>query len=315
MAQNKIQFQEGLSLPDFYNKYGTNEQCEQALEKIRWPNGFRCESCDHDSFCYIKSRKVYQCTRCKHQTSVTRGTIFHSTNLPLSKWFLAIYLISQNKNGISALSLKRHIGVSYPTAWKMKHKLMQVMVETDARYKLSDIVTVDDAYLGGKQPNDKPGRGSSNKQPFVAAVQLNDEGHPRFVKMTPVNAFSSHEIQKWAFAHLQSGCLVASDGLPCFNAFAKVNKHQHVRIIMRKDPKTGEIPYFHWLSIILGNVKSALTGTYRASRKEYARRYLAEYQYRFNRRFDLVKLFKSFLYKAHYTPPLPGKLLKRAAND
>ncbi len=192
---------------------------------------------------------------------------------------------------------------------------MQVMVETDAQYKLSEIVTVDDAYLGGRLSGDKPGRGSSNKQPFVAAVQVNSEGHPRYVKMTPVKAFTSHEIQKWAFANLQSGCLVASDGLPCFNAFSKVNHHKDVRIKMRKDPRTGEIPYFYWLSIILGNVKSALTGTYRASRKVYAQRYLAEYQYRINRRFDLIKLFKSVLCEAHFTPPLPGKLLKRAADN
>ncbi len=108
---------------------------------------------------------------------------------------------------------------------------------------------------------------------------------------------------------------MASDIFPCINAFSKVYNHKHVRIKTGKDPRTGEIPFFYWLSIISGNVKSALTGTYRASRKIYAQRYLAEYQYRFNCRFDLVKLFKSFLYNAHFTPPLPGKLLKRAADN
>lgn len=315
MAQNEIQFQKGLSLHDFFKNYGTDEQCEKVLAQIRWPKGFKCECCGHDSYCYIQSRKVYQCTRCKYQTSVTRGTVFHSTNLPLSKWFMAIYLISQNKNGISALSLKRQIGVSYPTAWSIKHKLMQVMVETDAQYKLSEIVTIDDAYLGGRLSADKRGRGSSNKQPFIAALQLNLKGNPLYIKMTPIKAFSSYEIQRWAFANLQSVCLVATDGLPCFNAFSKVNSLIHARVVMKKDPETGEIPYFQWLSTIMGNIKSALTGTYRASRRGYAKRYLAEYQYRFNRRFDLVKLFKNFLYKVHYTPPLSGKLLKRAANN
>lgn len=192
---------------------------------------------------------------------------------------------------------------------------MQVMVETDTLYKLSEIVTIDHAYLGGRQSFGKRGRGSSNKQPFVAALQLSLKGHPCFLKLTPVKAFSSYEIQKWVFANLNECCLIATDGLPCFNVFSKINNHQHARYVMKKDPGTGEISNFQWLSTIMGNVKSALTGTYRASRRGYAQRYLAEYQYRFNRRFDLVKLFKAFIYKAHYTPPLSGDLLERAANN
>ncbi len=102
MAQNQIQFQKGISLLDFIKDYGTDIQCESALAKIRWPNGFQCENCDHKSCCYIESRKVFQCTRCKHRTSVKRNTVFHSSKLPLTKWFLAMFLISQSKNGISA---------------------------------------------------------------------------------------------------------------------------------------------------------------------------------------------------------------------
>ncbi len=132
MPKNKVQFQKGLSIPEFIDQYGTEEQCQQALFQARWPNGYQCASCGHDNFCYIESRKVYQCTRCKHQTSVTRNTVFHSTNLPLTKWFLAMFLIVTSKNGISALELSRQIGVSHNTAWSIKHKLMQAMVEQDA---------------------------------------------------------------------------------------------------------------------------------------------------------------------------------------
>ncbi len=151
MARNKIQFQEGISLPEFIKYYGTDEQCEPAVFKIRWPHGFKCERCDHDSFCYIKSKRTFQCTRCKFQTSVKRNTLFHSSNVPLSKWFLVIFLISQSKNGLSVLSLKRHLGVSYNAAWRTKHKLMQAMAEQDAKRKLAGLITIDDSYFGGKK--------------------------------------------------------------------------------------------------------------------------------------------------------------------
>jgi len=147
MAQNRVRFQDGISLLEFMENYVTEEQCERAPFNIRWPNGFICESGDHGSFCYIKSGKGYQCTKCNRQTSLKRNTLFHSSNVPLTKWFPAIYLISQNKNGLSALSLKRHIDVSYPTALQMKPKLMPAMAEQDRKRRLSGPITLDDAYF------------------------------------------------------------------------------------------------------------------------------------------------------------------------
>jgi len=314
MEKSKVQFQVGMSIPDFLKYYGTEEQCQKVLFRARWPQGFECENCGHHSFCYIKSRKTYQCTRCKYQRSVTSNTIFHSSKIPLTKWFLAIFLISQSKNGISALSLKRHLGVTYKTAWYLKHKLMQAMVEQDEKYKLAGLVTIDDAYLGGQQKAGKRGRGSENKQPFIAAVSLNLKGWPKYVKFSPVKSFTSANIKKWVESNLYPRSYVATDGFSSFNIIAEINAHKHVRIPMKKDKETGKAPYFHWLNTILGNVKSAITGTYRSSRKGYTQRYLAEFQYRINRRFKLHSLFISLIYAAAYTPPLSGEVLKRAAD-
>ncbi|MBU2513935.1 IS1595 family transposase [bacterium] len=314
MAQNKVQFQDGISLPEFMVKYGTDEQCEKALFNTKWPYGFKCECCEHDSFCYIKSRQTFQCTRCKYQTSVKINTIFHSSKVPLSKWFLAIYLISQNKNGIAALSLKRQIGVSYKTAWSMKHKLMQAMSEKDAKRKLFGLVTIDDAYLGGQQHGGKRGRGSEVKQPFVAAISLTSKERPLYAKFTPVESFTSVNIGSWAEQHLYPSSVVATDGFASFNIISKINEHNHVKVPMQPDRKTGEIPFFHWLNTILGNVKNAIAGTYRSSRKGYGERYLSEFQYRFNRRFYLRSLFISLIYTASYSPPLPWRLLQRAVD-
>jgi len=101
MAKNKIQFQKGVSLPYFNKSYGTNEQCESILFRYRWPDGFSCPRCKHKNYSKLKSRDLYQCCQCRYQASLTSGTIFSSTKLPLTLWFLAIYLITRSKDGIS----------------------------------------------------------------------------------------------------------------------------------------------------------------------------------------------------------------------
>jgi hypothetical protein len=131
MTMNKIQFQPGLSMQEFLKNYGTEAQCEQALEVVRWPAGFQCSRCADKAHSVLRdgSRKVFQCGACRYQASLIAGTVFQGTKLPLTLWFLAIYQINQAKTGLSALALKRHLGGSYPTAWLMQHKLMQVMAD------------------------------------------------------------------------------------------------------------------------------------------------------------------------------------------
>ena len=101
MAMNLVQFQPGISLHEFISKYGTEAQCYKALYNWRWPSGFKCPECGHDRYCTLKTRKLMQCNRCRSQTSVTAKTIFDSTKLPLNKWFLGIYLVSQSNVSIS----------------------------------------------------------------------------------------------------------------------------------------------------------------------------------------------------------------------
>ena len=152
MAMNQIQFQPGMSLFELFEHCGTEAQCEAALERARWPDGFRCRRCDATEHCVLrtKGRKTFQCNACHHQTSLIAGTVFEGTKLALTLWFLAIYLISQAKTGLSALALKRDLRISYPTAWLIHHKLMQAMVEREADYRLCGTIQVDDAYLGGE---------------------------------------------------------------------------------------------------------------------------------------------------------------------
>jgi len=197
-------------LLDLFKNYGTEDQCIEALFKEYWPDGFRCPWCGSGAHSVLKTRKLYQYSDCHHQTSLISGTIFEQTKLPLTIWFLAIHLITSAKAGLSALSLKRQIGMPYNTAWSMKQKIMQVMKERDDSKPLSGIIQLDDVYWGGERRGGKRGRGSANKVPFVAAVSLNEEGHPIAMNMNVVKGFRLTEISRWAKQHLQPRSLPGS---------------------------------------------------------------------------------------------------------
>lgn len=300
MAQNRIQFQKSLSLPQFLEQYGSEAQCAAALEKMRWPGGYICPYCESKSHCIVRHGKVktFQCNCCHAQTTLTGGTIFHSTKMPLTTWFQAIYFLSQTKNNVSALELTRLLGVCYRTAWRMKHKIMQVMYERERTTILSGRVEIDDAYLGGERSGGTVGRGSENKVPFVAAVETNDQGHPKRAVFAPVVAFNSAEIAEWACRTLSASSTVISDGFACFRAVvASGCKHEPETI--GKNRKSVNLPQFRWVNTLLGNLKTAMNGTYHGfDCAKYASRYLAEMQYRFNRRFDLRTMFSRLLFAA-----------------
>ena len=313
MAYNPIQFQQGISLPEFLESFGTESGCCEAVQLARWPNGFVCPRCAGSAHCVLFSlgRPLFQCHACHRQTSLTAGTLFGSTKLPLTKWFLAIYFISQSKTGMSALGLKRHIGVSYPTAWLMHHKIMTAMAAREAKHRLSGTVQIDDAYLGGERAGGKPGRGSENKVPFVAAVSLNDEGKPRFAKLTPVPGFTSRAIASWARASLAVGTSVHSDGLACFAAVVDAGCTHTAEVVGDRKPK--DLPQFKWVNTVLGNLKTMVSGAYKAfGYAKYAHRYLGAFAYRFNRRFDLADLVVRLIVDVSRGSATPERVIRQA---
>ena len=314
MKKNNIQLQAGLSLSKFIDTYGTELQCEAVLEKSRWPEGFRCQKCDSEHYCCYRRGGVliFQCSACRKKVSLTQGTIFHSTKLSLVKWFQAMFFMTQNKNNISILELKRHMGVGYSAAWRVKHKLMQVMYEREETTKLSGRVEVDDAYLGGELPGGKAGRGSENKIPFIAAIQTNASHNPMYAVFHQVKSFSLAEVSSWAKQPLVPDTVVVSDGLYCFSAVAEADCF-HQREVVGKGRKSTDMECFAWINTILGNLKTAINGTYHAFNFEkYAHRYLGEYQYRFNRRFDLKSILVRLLRAAVLTRPRPEPMIRLA---
>ena len=288
MARRAIQFQKGLSLSEFQRLYGTEDLCEAALEKTRWPDGFRCPRCggNEHGLVYGRRLKRYQCRICRHQATLTSGTIMQATKLPLTTWFQAFYLIGQAKIGISSLELSCHLDVNYDTAWLLHNKVLKAMSDRDDAYVLRGKIQMDDAYLGGERPGGKAGRGSENKVPIIAAVSLNESGHPIHAKITPVIGFSSEAVGSWAMAHLDPDCTVLTDGLACFRSVITAGCSHEAVVTGGKHP--NDLPQFRWVNTLLGNLKTSLSGTFHAFNfDKYAKRYLGGYCFGFNRRFSL----------------------------
>ncbi|QEO99520.1 transposase [Xanthomonas oryzae pv. oryzicola] len=167
MSINAVQCQAGLSMPEFFASDGTEANCYRALYTWRWPQGVRCPCCAGRARSRFKRGGViyYQCSACRHQTSLIAGTMFQGTKLPLRTWMLALHLLTSTKTNMAALELMRHLGINYKTAWPMKHKIMQVMAEREATRPLSGFVQIDAAYLGGERNGARPGadRRTSNR--------------------------------------------------------------------------------------------------------------------------------------------------------
>ena len=243
MARNPIQFQQGLSLTEFLDRYGTESQCRDALFAMRWPNGFICPECSNTTYCTL-SRGVYQCHHCHAQISLIAGTIFHATKLPLRTWFLAIYLLTQRKQDLPALQLSRELGVAYNTAWKLKHKILQVMRERNEQAQLSGRIEIDDAYIGGERTG-TPGRGAAGKTPFVAAVQTSDDGRPLRAQLRCVTGFTQAAIKDYARAAIGPDSTIVSDGLNCFRGFDQLS-YCHETIVTGGGRASVAKPAFSW---------------------------------------------------------------------
>lgn len=311
MPMNRVQFQPSLSMFEYMERYGTEEKCEAAVAAMRWPEGFVCPKCQANrAWSFRRGRQAYrECCACGYQCSLIAGTIFEASKLPLSRWFMAMQLLSQAKNNVAALELMRQLGVSYPTAWLMKHKIMESMRLAEAKRQLHGRVEIDDAYLGGERSGGKAGRGSENKIPFVLAVRTTAKGLPHQV-CTAQLPFRRQAIAEFCQRHLIRPLTVVSDGLDAFRMAAESGVHQ--RIVTGGGKASAEHPEFQAVNILLGNLKTAISGTYHAfDFGKYAQRYLAEFQFRFNRRYRMRKMLPRMLGALLAAPPTREAAIRR----
>jgi len=267
-----------LSLLEFQQRFATESACQEALEKARWPQGFVCPRCGQGKACRLGPRNLLQCSACRHQASVTAGTVFHKTHTPLVKWFWAIWMVAQDKGGVSALRLARQLELRYRTAWTMLHKLRKAMGQRDATYTLTGSIEMDDAFFGGAAAG-KRGRGAANKTKVVVMVESREE-HAGFIGMKTVAKTDRAEIGAAATAKIAPGQEIHTDG---WQAYGVLEKLGHDHRSQRVPPKEAseKLP---WVHIAISNAKCFLLGTYHGVSHKYLQAYLDEFCYRFNRR-------------------------------
>lgn len=271
-----------MSLQEFEKRFATEEQCRAYLKKQRWPNGFVCPKCGANHAIEM-SNGLFQCSKCHHQTSVTAGTVMHRSHLPLAKWFAAIYFVSQDKRGISAVELQARLGVTYKTAWYVLSRIRKAMGQRDGTYRLENEIEFDDAFFGGPTVGKKRGRGTEKAKVFVA-LSLDKKGKPMFLKMKTTKDIRKKSVQTFAEHSFSKNAVIHSDGYRSYvPALAAFDHRPRVYA-----PNSGTL---RWLHIVIGNAKAFILGTYHGLPSKYLDAYLDEFCFRFSRRFFGSKLF------------------------
>jgi transposase-like protein len=319
MARNRIQFQRGLSEAEFAALYGDEDKCWVQVVAWRWPDGFRCPRCGGRAHCVTLAhggrhgtpRKLFQCNACRRQTSQIAGTVFHSTKLLLTIWFRAMYLITQTKQGISSIELGRRLGTTQTTAWKIKTKLAEVMRIANDAERLEGRVEMDDAYLGGERSGGKTGRGSPGKKPIVVAVETDEQGRPRKMKIRRIARLKRKRVKSLAKRIITAGAMVVTDGLACFKGVADAGC-SHLAVVTAGGRKAARHPAFKWANTVLANIKTSIIATYRAVRKKHMVRTLAEFEWRFNHRDNLAAMVPVLACAAARSKPVTYHDLKWA---
>jgi len=234
-------------------------------------------------------RRVHECARCGYQCSVTAGTIFHKTRTPLASWFWALYRMSHDKKGIAALQLSKEIGVSYPTAWLMQHKIRKAMEDRDQGYRLQGLVEVDEGYLGGaEQGSGRRGRGAQNKSVVAVAVEQRAPGKPGrppipgFAALSVVDNTGSASLDGFLQAKVKPGSHILSDGWRGYRQLEQKGFTHTATVLSHQSEPAHKL--FPWVHITLSNLKRFLLGTHHKVEAKHLRHYVAEFTYRLNRR-------------------------------
>jgi len=291
-------------IQEFQTRYGTEAACIEALARLKWPQGFRCERCDSTRAYHHESRpRIYSCAACGHQHSVTAGTVFHKTKTPLPKWFLAAYLMAQDKRGISAMFLARELGLRYETAWTIAHKLRHGLTD-NPEFKLSQFIEIDETFYGGRRQKGNRGRSKApGKSIIVVAVEKRVAPKGRGIKggdfiaggarVAVLPAATADNLGRFIRQHVQPRTTIISDG---YAGYRDLGEFRHFPIVQgRGENAEQNQPVVH---VLFSNIKTWLNGTHHGVSAKHLPRYLREWEYRFNRRGSLPEMTDFLLRRA-----------------
>jgi len=294
------------TISEFEKRFATEEACRRYLAQLRWPQGFCCPRCGSDATWFTK-RGLYRCRKCDVQVSVTAGTIFQDTRKPLIQWFRAMWYITNQKHGVSALGLQRFLGLgSYHTAWTWLHKLRHAMVRP-GRDRLRGLVEVDETYVGGEHSG-KRGRGAEGKELVVIAVEDKDAALGR-IRMCLVEDASAGSLTRAVRECVEPGSTIRTDGWLGYN---NLSAEGYIRDIVRSESVAGDglLPLAHRVASLL---KRWILGTHQgAIRPSHLLYYLDEFTFRFNRRTSgsRGKLFYRLVQQSVAIPPVTENEIK-----
>jgi transposase-like protein len=285
-----------LSLLDFQDQFPDEKSCWDYLIKVRWPQGIHCSKCKNDKMGFVQTRKLFQCKKCFKQYSVTTGTVFHKSRLPLRKWFWAIFLMATSKKGISMLYLQRQLGIkSYRAVWMMGQKIRHAMIEREELYTLTGTVQTDEIFIGGKKKGMYSKGPASNKTPFLMTVSETEDGkRPRFVKIQELEDITKKYVIPAIELGVEPGSLIKTDGANTYHS-VKAKGYGLKQSSYNQDP-AGTTEHLKWLNMLTSNLKRFLISTYHGVFPHYRSAYLAEFAYRFNRRYWPYQAFDRLLY-------------------
>jgi len=291
---------------EFEEWFSTEEACLQYLFDLRWPHGFCCPRCG-SSKAWSTERGLSRCGRCNYQASVIAGTIFQGTRKPLRLWFRALWYVTSQKHGISALGLQRVLGLgSYWTAWTWLHRLRRAMVRPD-RDKLSGTVEVDETYIGGEKPG-KRGRGAAGKSLVVVAAEVQGTRIGR-IRLRQVPDASAESLTPVVRKSIETHSEVRTDG---WSGYTELPSLGYRRVVVREKAAIGEnlLPFAHRVASLL---KRWLLGTHQgAVQPDHLDYYLDEFTFRFNRRTSRSRgmLFYRLVQQAVATDPITKDEIK-----
>jgi hypothetical protein len=265
-------------LDEFLKLFGSEQDCFDYLERIRWRDGFNCLSCGQINARFWRMGDGRRrCKECRGETTVTAGTIFHRTRKPLRNWFFAIWMIMNSKNGASAVTVQRTLGFrSYETAWAWLHKLRRAMA-TPTSGLLKGEVEVDEVYYGGVKRGGGGGRGSPGKTIVIIAVEDHGKGAGR-IRLARIPNVRRGTLHAFILETVEPGTTVITDGWQFYSGLGKLGYEHEVRQVSGSGKTADELlPHVHRVASLS---KRWLLGTHQGSwRPEHLDNYLDEYAF------------------------------------
>jgi transposase-like protein len=290
------------TLLELQARFPDEAACVAFLRAVRWPEGFVCPRCQGRASWTLRTRRLEQCQACRHQTSLTAGTVLHRTRLPLRVWLWAIYFVGRHKTGISALQLQKDLGLgSYKTAWTLLHKLRSALAEP-ASQRLVGLVEADGTYLRARRETGAHGRTLRGKSLVAAAVE-NRGDRAGSLRLSHVPAASQAELGPFVRGVIdQAEATVKTDG---WGGYGDLGAHgaRHRPVVQGVPARAAQI--LPWAHTVFSNLKAWIWGTFHGVSAKHLPRYLMEFVYRFNRRTLEHDLFFYVLRRAAHGEPLP----------